>query len=58
MSVPRVRAERIEAFADRRVLRYWTLVGIVNGWPQDPGRRFSMEAWEWYAQALRAHSRA
>jgi hypothetical protein len=27
-------AERIEAFRDRRVLRHWTLVGVVNGWPQ------------------------
>ncbi len=26
-------AERIEAFTDRRVGRYWTLVGIVNGRP-------------------------
>ena len=51
-------AERIEAFTDRRVARYWALVAIVNGWPQrqqqDPGAM--IDAWEWYAQALRAHS--
>ncbi len=32
-------AERIEAFTDRRVGRYWTLVGIVNGWAPNPGTR-------------------
>jgi hypothetical protein len=51
-------ADRIQAFADRRVARYWTLVGIVNGWPQT--QRSTAEdlvgAWEWYAQALRAHA--
>jgi DNA-binding transcriptional MerR regulator len=50
-------AERIEAFTDRRIARYWTLVGIVNGWPAtqtaDPDRH--VDAWEWYARALRAH---
>jgi DNA-binding transcriptional MerR regulator len=50
-------ADRIEAFSDRRVFRYWELVGIVNGWPD--ARRASIagtaEAWEWYAQALRMH---
>jgi DNA-binding transcriptional MerR regulator len=51
-------AERIEAFTDRRVARYWTLVGIVNGWPpaQTPGPEQVVDAWEWYAQALRAHA--
>ena len=49
-------AERIETFTDRRVLRYWELVAVVNGWerasmPAAP----SVEAWEWYAQALRAN---
>ena len=52
-----VAAERIEAFNDRRVGRYWALVAIVNGWP--PGQQQSPEqlhdAWDWYAQALRAH---
>ena len=51
-------AERIEAFSDRRVARYWALVAIVNGWSrdqqQDPGAM--LDAWEWYAGALRAHA--
>ncbi len=51
-------AERIEAFTDRRVARYWTLVGIVNGWPQSqtPTSENLVDAWEWYAKALRAHA--
>ena len=51
-------AERIEAFNDRRVGRYWALVAVVNGWPprqqQNPDELH--DAWEWYAQALRAHA--
>jgi DNA-binding transcriptional MerR regulator len=50
-------ADRIEAFTDRRVFRYWELVGIINDWPE-PRRSASVisaEAWEWYAQALRMH---
>ncbi len=50
-------ADRIEAFSDRRVARYWALVAIVNGWPppqaQNPTEMY--DAWEWYARALRAH---
>lgn len=40
--------ERIEAFTDRRVARYWTLVGIVNGWAQSqtPAPETVIEAWE------------
>ena len=49
-------AERLETFTDRRVLRYWTLVGIVNGWAQPPVAEDSADAWEWYAKALRAHA--
>jgi hypothetical protein len=51
-------AERIEAFTDRRVARYWTLVGIVNGWPQTrmPDADALIDAWEWYGRALRAHA--
>jgi DNA-binding transcriptional MerR regulator len=51
-------AERLETFTDRRVFRYWTLVGIVNGWPQarTTGLVLLVEAWEWYAKALRAHA--
>jgi DNA-binding transcriptional MerR regulator len=51
-------AERIEAFTDRRVARYWTLVGIVNGWPQTQMSAPDdlVDAWEWYGRALRAHA--
>lgn len=49
-------AERLETFTDRRVLRYWTLVGIVNGWPDSPVTEDSADAWQWYARALRAHA--
>jgi hypothetical protein len=50
-------AERIDAFTDRRVFRYWELVGIINRWSNtrrsaNAGRA---DAWEWYAQALRMH---
>lgn len=50
-------AERIEAFNDRRVGRYWALVSIVNGWPprQQHNPQEMHDAWDWYAQALRAH---
>jgi DNA-binding transcriptional MerR regulator len=53
-----VLADRLEAFTDRRVFRYWTLVGIVNGWAQAPASDNSAGTWEWYAKALRAHPRA
>jgi hypothetical protein len=50
-------AERIESFTDRRVFRYWTLVGIINGWPDGgPVPKGAVDAWEWYARALRAHA--
>jgi len=51
-----VAAERIEAFTDRRVGRYWTLVGIINGWQPDQAPADVTAAWEWYGQALRAHA--
>ncbi len=51
-----VAADRIEAFTDRRVARYWTLVGIVNGWPPSQAPEDVIDAWEWYARALRAHA--
>jgi hypothetical protein len=39
---------RVGAFTDRRVFRYWTLVGIVNGWPHgDPVPEDAVDAWEW-----------
>jgi DNA-binding transcriptional MerR regulator len=51
-------AERIEAFTDRRVARYWSLVGIVNGWPREQtvSPEAHLDAWEWYGQALKAHA--
>jgi DNA-binding transcriptional MerR regulator len=53
----RVRAaERIEAFTDRRVGRYWTLVGIVNGWAPIQAPDDIIDSWQWYGRALRAHA--
>lgn len=49
-------AERIQAFTDRRVGRYWTLVGIINGWQPDQAPADVIDTWEWYGQALRAHA--
>lgn len=51
-------AERLEAFTDPRVFRYWTLVAVVNDWPQarTTGVVQSIETWQWYAKALRAHA--
>jgi DNA-binding transcriptional MerR regulator len=53
-------AERIETFSDRRIARYWALVAIVNGWGQTqrPDAGSLLDAWEWYAKALRAHASA
>jgi DNA-binding transcriptional MerR regulator len=51
-----VAADRIDAFNDRRVGRYWTLVGIINGWQPDQAPADVVDAWEWYGQALRAHA--
>jgi DNA-binding transcriptional MerR regulator len=45
-------AERVATFTDRRVGRYWALVGTINGWPSAPD---IIPAWEWFAAALRAH---
>ena len=42
-------ADTIEAFADRRAERYWTLLAIMNGWPQRPS---STPAWEWFLAGL------
>ena len=44
-------ADTIELFSDRRVERYWMLLGTLNGWPtREPG----VPAFEWFAAALRA----
>jgi DNA-binding transcriptional MerR regulator len=49
-------ADRIDAFTDRRVGRYWTLVGVINGWPPSQAPDDIIDTWEWYARALRAHA--
>jgi DNA-binding transcriptional MerR regulator len=51
-------ADRIEAFSDPRVARYWALVAIVNRWParRTQGLEELFDAWEWYGRALRAHA--
>lgn len=47
----RCTADTIELFSDRRVDRYWTLLGRLNGWPErDP----VIPAFEWFAAALRS----
>ncbi|MFC4535142.1 hypothetical protein [Sphaerisporangium dianthi] len=46
-------AERLETFADRRVERYWELMGVLNGRPPFPS---SLAAFEWFTAALRAHA--
>ncbi|CAA9447092.1 MAG: Transcriptional regulator, MerR family [uncultured Pseudonocardia sp.] len=47
-------ANMIDAFADRRVERYWTLLGTLNGWEPWP---HTVPVFEWVAAALRAHPR-
>ncbi|WP_205855710.1 MerR family transcriptional regulator [Phytoactinopolyspora endophytica] len=47
-------ADEITTFSDRRVERFWELVGVVNGWPQDPSRSGGVATMEWFAAALRA----
>ncbi|GAA0912631.1 MerR family transcriptional regulator [Nonomuraea longicatena] len=45
-------ARDIETFTDRRVERYWQLLGMLNGLPAfTPG----VPAFEWFIAALRAH---
>jgi len=44
-------ADRLATFTDRRVERYWQLLGVLNGWPQ---RAASVPAFEWLIAALRA----
>ena len=44
--------EGLETFTDRRVERYWQLMGTINGWPPfEP----TVPAFEWLIAALRAH---
>lgn len=46
-------ADQMEVFTDRRVERYWTLLGVLNGWPQ---REPAVPLFEWMIAALRAGS--
>jgi DNA-binding transcriptional MerR regulator len=45
-------ADQIARFTDRRVQRYWDLLGVLNGWPPAPSQ---VAAFEWFVEALRAH---
>jgi DNA-binding transcriptional MerR regulator len=44
-------ADVLDTFADRRVERYWQLLGVLNGWPPRPA---TVPAFEWVIAALRA----
>ena len=44
-------ADTLGAFTDRRAERYWTLLGIMNGWPQQSS---CTPAFEWLLAGLRA----
>jgi len=44
-------ADRLATFTDRRVERYWQLLGVLNGWPH---RAPSVPAFEWLIAAVRA----
>jgi DNA-binding transcriptional MerR regulator len=46
-------ADTIDTFTDRRVSRYWDLLGILNGWGRAPSQ---IEPFEWFIEALRAHA--
>jgi DNA-binding transcriptional MerR regulator len=43
-------AAQLEMFSDRRVERYWQLIGLINGWPERP---ILMPAYEWFMTVLR-----
>ncbi|MFC0862846.1 MerR family transcriptional regulator [Sphaerimonospora cavernae] len=46
-------ADQMERFTDRRVERYWQLLGVINGTPPfEP----SVPAFEWLTTAIRAHA--
>lgn len=45
-------ADELAAFTDRRVERYWQLMGMINGRPAFPPR---VPTFEWFIEALRAH---
>ncbi|MHB8488207.1 MAG: MerR family transcriptional regulator [Candidatus Dormibacteria bacterium] len=43
-------ADRLETFGDRRVERYWQLIGVINGWPAQAS---IVPAYEWLVAGLR-----
>jgi hypothetical protein len=47
-------ADELETFTDRRVERYWQLMGIINGRPPFP---LHAPTYEWFIAALRASTR-
>jgi DNA-binding transcriptional MerR regulator len=47
-------ADTLETFTDRRVERYWALLGVLNGWDPFPS---AVPAFEWLIEALRARAR-
>ncbi|NKY57638.1 MerR family transcriptional regulator [Nocardia flavorosea] len=46
-------ADQMATFTDRRVERYWSLLGIINDWPARPSM---VPGAEWLIAALRAHA--
>ena len=40
---------QLGTFSDRRVERYWQLIGLINGWPAQPSL---MRPYEWFTAAL------
>jgi DNA-binding transcriptional MerR regulator len=43
----------LETFTEERVERYWTLIGIINGWPPRPSLT---PVYRWFIEALRARA--
>lgn len=43
-------ADQVDTFSDRRVERYWALLGVLNGWPAFAPR---VPAFKWFSTALR-----
>ncbi|MBP2472266.1 DNA-binding transcriptional MerR regulator [Crossiella equi] len=52
----RAAADMLDTFTDRRVARYWALLGVLNGWPPRPENEDAIPAFEWLIAALRAHA--
>jgi hypothetical protein len=44
-------ASTLATFTDRRVQRYWDLLGVLNGWEPRPSQ---IEPFEWFITALRS----